>query len=223
MLRNLVFTTALAASLLPSSFVWAQDDPNDDAAERSVTGFEAGLRLGFGAALGDAEKDAPLSELVTGKVPVIVDAGYRISDRLYAGVYFQYALATLADDACPNGADCASSVLRYGVEGQFHLMPRDDFDPWVGLGGGIETVDTSVSAGGADAESSIDGIEFIHVSGGIDYRVHDKVGIGPLVTLTLARYSDAEVKAGNATFGGAIKDKTFHEWLIVGVRARFHP
>lgn len=229
MLRNALFAVAIACSLLIPAAVLAQDE---SPADGPISGFEAGLQTGFGVPFGAIEKDsgsddvvvdAQLSDLVTGKVPVIVDAGYRINDHVYAGAYFQYALAMLSDDACPSGADCAASVLRYGLEGQYHVRPRERFDPWVGLGLGLETVGTTVSLGGADAEGSIDGIEFLHLTGGFDYRVHEKVAIGPVVTFTLSQYTDAEVEAAGRTFGGSIANQALHEWLIVGVRARFHP
>src|SRR5262245_15293263 len=38
--------------------------------------IKLGLRLGYGLPLGDAAKDAPLSDTFSGQIPIWIDAGY---------------------------------------------------------------------------------------------------------------------------------------------------
>jgi hypothetical protein len=191
------------------------------AGSAAAEGLELGARLGYGIPMGDSAKDAKMSDGIKSMIPIWIDAGYRIDENLFAGLYFQYGLVQLADDACPDGADCSGSNIRVGVQGQYHLMPAESFDPWLGLGIGYEMNSYKVSAGGQEATGSTSGFEFLNIQAGGDFAVSEGVAIGPFLSFSLGQYSKAKVEMGGNTIEGDIEEKAMHQWLVLGVRGSF--
>ncbi|MGZ3474921.1 MAG: hypothetical protein ACXWUG_11955, partial [Polyangiales bacterium] len=203
-------------------------------------GIELGLRTGFGIPLGkSSESDNPaassdagkLSSGITGQIPIWLDVGYRINPNIYAGVYFQYGiiLAKKGTDPgnCPDAASCSGSDMRFGVNAQYHLMPDQSFDPWVGVGIGYEILSLKESANGRDGKSSAKGLEFLNLQVGGDYKVAPNLGIGPFISFSLGQYSGASVDNGAGStdidFDGEAgrPKKALHEWLTIGLRGTF--
>lgn len=181
-------------------------------------GFEVGLRtgyaLGLGSLAGSASGDgASMSDFTPGMIPFQVDVGYRFDGNWFAGAYFQYGIGFIKDEACGGGASCSATDLRFGIEGQYHLMPGNQIDPWVGLGVGYESVGVSASEGGLSISTSVTGLEFANLSLGGDYRVSPNLGVGPYLGLTVGQYSSA--------FDTDIPEKALHMWLSIGVRGVF--
>jgi hypothetical protein len=198
------------------------------------TGFEAGLRVGYGIPLGDIEKNSKLSDGIGGEVPLIIDIGYRVIPNLFVGLYGQYAFGWVSGEiskACDLSSQisCSAHDMRLGVEGHFHFMPSEKFDPWVGLGIGYEWLGISVSGAGTDVSTTIHGFEFFNLQAGLDIAVAEHFYVGPFVTLTFAQASSASIDCGSIVcsndFGtsGAIQDKALHEWLLIGVRGAYAP
>ncbi|MBZ4417651.1 outer membrane beta-barrel protein [Myxococcus sp. RHSTA-1-4] len=199
-------------------------------------GFALGFRTGFGMPFGKfsdtGDSDSgKVSDMVTGGIPLQVDAGYFINSRLYVGASFQYGLGFLSEDIeCPDEASCSVSQLRFGVNVAYHFNATEKIDPWLGLGIGYESVDLSISASEGDASAtastSIRGFEFASVQGGFDYRVNKTFSVGPFVTFTAGQYSTVSTRI-EAEGGGLdideeesedIEEKAFHSWLYGGVR-----
>ena len=186
--------------------------------------IKLGLRLGYGLPLGDAAKDAPLNDIVTGKIPIWLDLGYMVTDNLMVGLYGQYALGMYKD--CPDGASCSASVIRFGLQGQYFLSPGESLNPWVGLGIGYEMLNTSAEAGGVEAKFNVKGFEFLNLQGGADFAVADNIGIGPFASFSVGQYSSGEFTTVGptgtpVTVDGDIDEKAMHMWLVLGVRGMF--
>jgi opacity protein-like surface antigen len=234
-IRSLLALTAVASSVLVSSAAFADEaapaapaasEPAPAAAPAAAPakegGVELGLRVGYGLPLGDAVKDGKLSDGFSGQVPIWLDVGYRINKNIYAGVYFAYGFAFLnKDKACPGGADCSASDMRFGVNAHYHIMPDQAFDPWVGIGIGYEIAGLKASAGGQEFKATYSGLEFVNLQVGGDYKVSPQLAVGPFVALSIAQYSsyktDPELPGADST----IKDKAIHEWLTIGVKGTF--
>ncbi len=213
-----------------SAFTLANVLVSGQALAAEGSGIDLGLRLGYGIPLGSAAENEKLNDLVSGQVPIWVDAGYRFAPNIMAGLYFQYGFAFLPDSSCPSPASCSASDIRFGIQGQYRFMPRESVDPWLGLGIGYEWLDYSVSAGGFDASAGVHGWEFLHLQGGADFKVADGFGIGPFLDFSLGQYSSGSVTTsalpvlGQPVSGsGDIQNKALHEWLTLGVRAVFDP
>jgi hypothetical protein len=114
------------------------------AADAPPQGLELGLRTGYALPLGNSVGAFPggtassLSDLVTGVLPIWIDAGYRFP-HVYVGAYFQYGIAFINNDktGC-GGLDCSSSDVQFGANVHYHLFPDRTLDPWGGVGVGYE-------------------------------------------------------------------------------------
>lgn len=193
--------------------------------------FVIGARLGYGIAMGDAQKDAKMSDGISGQVPIWLDLGYMVTPNIMVGLYGQYGFGILGSqlsDACDaNGLSCSAHVLRFGVQGQYHLSPAEKLDPWFGVGLGYEMGTMSMSGtvlgNKIDGSATYKGFEFLNLQGGADYKLSPAFGIGPFLSFSLGQYSSTSTSGstGGAATSGDISDKTMHEWLTFGVRGSF--
>jgi outer membrane protein len=175
----------------------------------SERGPSLGFRSGYGKSFGTAVDSTAESSLIQGMIPFWVDIGYRLNPKLYLGGYFQFALGMVPGD-CPG---CSANVVRFGFNLHYHLLPGDDYDPWVGIGVGYEILNLNLYPGSGSA--SLRGFEVPNVQFGVDIRATDNLSAGPFITFALAEYTSA---SGYAVSG---VDKKLHQWLIFGVRAVF--
>jgi outer membrane protein len=204
------------------ALVEEEQEPEEEppAESREADGkFYLGLRVGYGLPMGDAAGDAgaALDGFYTGKLPLWVDLGYRLSPSFLIGVYGQYGIAFVADAQCIEGQDCSGSVLRFGLQIQYNFAPAATLDPWLGLGFGYEIA--SGQAGVATFE--LKGFEFANLQAGLDYKVSAAVGVGPFVSFSLGRYALGEFEGPLGTQRGEITEKALHQWLVLGLRVAF--
>jgi len=170
-----------------------------------------GARIAWAPALGDASKDSPMTDAVTGQVPIQLDASYRLTPGISAGVFLSYGFAQLAGGGC---GGCSASVTRLGVQGTYaftEVSPR--LVPWVGLGAGLEWLTLKRSVGGVPVGDDLAGFELVHVQGGVDYALGRQLAAGPYVLFSLGQYTTEE--------GHAVPAKGLHEWLNLGIRGKF--
>jgi hypothetical protein len=218
------FTAAVCIGLVTAKAHAAEDG----------TGFEVGLRLGYGLQLGNmahSNLTAPkLSDSTTGTIPIIVDVGYRMTPNLGVGIYAQYAFGILSDDyssACKTrNTDCSVSSVRAGLQASY-ILPLKHLDAWFGLLLGLERINSSTKAKDGTAsqtEALIVTLPEFGVQGGANIKLTTGISVGPFVSLSMGRYS-----WGNATFSNGQSrhahipeaQRTFHEWLIFGVRGNY--
>ena len=225
---RLVLTGMVLAGAMSTTALAAED-----------TGFDLGLRLGYGIPLGSLADAAitvagtnftvnsELNDVISGQVPIWIDAGYRFTPNFMAGIYFQYGFGFVPSNGCPNGWDCSAQDIRFGLQAQYRFMPRESFDPWLGVGFGYEWLDRSFSFQGVDGTFTVHGWEFLNLQGGVDFKVADSFGIGPFLSFSLGEYSSysADISGlGVAGSGsGDIDNTALHEWLTLGVRGVFDP
>jgi outer membrane protein W len=202
------------------------------AADDGPTGIELGARLGYGIPLGSATGDstvngqtvkgASMSDTISGMIPIWLDAGYRFTPNLMAGIGFLYGFGSVPSsqaECSQNGVSCSIHDLMFMIQGQYHIMPVGPLDPWVGLGLGYESLGLSASAGGQSASQSVSSLPFLMLQGGADYKVMPALGVGPFVALSFGQYSSISSDTPNAPT--SIDNKAFHEWLIFGVRGTY--
>lgn len=212
------WTLAVMATLWAQTGARAQEAgpaataPEEAQASPSL-GVELGLRVGFQAGVGYIYKNAPsatgeprdlkLTDAANGALPVMLEAGYRLSPQLSIGVYGQLAPVFLKtnEQSCPEGFDCSSMKWDFGAQALYHFSPEKGFDPWVGLGLGVEILHSEVSGsvqvpvpgGGtvpATTQVSVtDRGPELNVSAGGDFRLGQSLRVGPFLTVTLAQYT----------------------------------
>lgn len=180
-------------------------------------GFTLGLRLGYGAPGGDVMKNAAMSDLASGQIPLQLDAMYRINPEIAVGGYFSYGfggVSGLSKDQCDaSGIDCSTSTLRLGLQGTYTFTMVQKFVPWVGLGTGYEALSIKASAGGASATTDYTGWEYFNLQVGGDYKVSPLFAVGPYLQYAMGQYANVEANS--------ITEKSTHSWFNIGIRGKF--
>jgi hypothetical protein len=204
--------------------------------------LEVGLRTGYGVPIGRATRDAAteLSELVSGQVPIGVDFGARINGHVAFSLYYSYGFGLVGSylrEACDlfegsmTGAtvdvSCYARSHRVGLQIGYHFFPKHDFDPWIAAGIGHEFLDFTLStasrSGSATSTIDADGMEFINVQSGLDYRLGEHFRAGPFLGVTMTTYGSFTRSCHGAcgvagSSGGDVRHGATHSWLFLGLR-----
>jgi hypothetical protein len=208
------------------------------------TGLQVGVRTGYGGGSGIVYHGLSVMDATSGSIPIYIDLGVRVIPQFYAGLYGSWGAQFIKNNpvSCPGELDCKTNQYRFGVEFDFHPTPHNRLDGYIGLGGGYEILHTSINGtldvptplGTLPAQASagiIDrGWEFATLTGGFDYRINRGVGIGPVLSASLAEYG---VHSGNqsASINGTQVSNTpvapvthgLHELYFAGIRGTFNP
>ncbi len=188
------------------------------------TNFELGLRAAYAVPFGKST-DTPgddLSQTIRRDVPVTLDVNYRFNEEVYGGGYFSYGFAALGDPvaaACASGASCSAHTLRIGLAAYYHIAPRAQYDPWLGLSVGYEQASVSASGPGGSGDATISGFELMNLQLGLDYRASSLFAVGPFVSGGVGQYS--RIDAGSTS--GNISNTALHGWVSFGLRLSFTP
>ncbi|HVR18229.1 MAG TPA: hypothetical protein VMS65_00990 [Polyangiaceae bacterium] len=242
--RGILTAFVLLGGALAPTVAYAQGE----AAAQGETKFEIGFRTGFGLPLGKAAGDADdnMSSATAGQIPLWLDIGARIQEKVFVGGYFSYGfgflggdLADACDDAdaaaAAQGASvsCSTSDMRLGAQGLYHFGPLNEGHAWLGGGIGYEwwKFGQSVEAGGQEQSITFtaDGFEFLNVQVGGDFPVAKGFAVGPFLAFTLAQFGTVTASCsgdacGNDTSNSeSIDDKALHHWLFLGVRGTVLP
>jgi hypothetical protein len=221
--------TPPAPAPAPATPVVMNPQPAPGAAPPANTGFQMALRMGYAIPLGSATgaKGDDLSKSFGGQVPFLAELGGKITPNILIGGYLGLAFGgygSAADAVCkPSNASCLTASFRIGAQIQYHILPAEKLNPWIGYGIGIESSAVAVKSPTIEASVAALGIDFAHFTAGFDYRLNKQVGIGPVVDLSVGQYSKVVQKVNGQELSGDIKDKALHQWLTFGVRLVLFP
>jgi len=193
--------------------------------QRSV-GLDLGLRVGYAIPFGDIDGTAgnSLSSQVSGAIPFILEAGYRFTPVLTAGLLLEYALGQVneAGTGCGTGnVSCSASMTQLAIEGLFYIPFNAPFVPWVGLATGYEWASLDASGNLASISFAVRGAEFITVQGGADFLVAPRFALGPFLSYSIGRYATTSTELNDTTTTRDFANPATHEWLQLGVRGTF--
>jgi opacity protein-like surface antigen len=204
-----------------------------------------GLRAGYSIPAGDAYEQAGFGtftqkDLVKSVIPLQLDASWRFTPALSAGLYVAYGFgqtgSKLTQMCSTPGSSCTSpTTLAYGVQAAYGFQPGGSIQPWLGLGAGIQQASFKVKGFiyGAipgvppvplmgDLSGTLRGWEG-RLEGGVDFRVCSGFAVGPLLTIGFGQYRVEEVSIsglGSVASGGVDSPKT-HELFTLGLRGTF--
>ncbi|HKQ70201.1 MAG TPA: hypothetical protein VJT73_12720 [Polyangiaceae bacterium] len=202
--------------------------PTEVAPESPARGVSVGLRVGYAFPIGSLATNDSLGSNFGGMLPLWLDAGYRVSEQVYLGGYFQYGFAFVSSEVCPTPLGCSASDLRFGVDAHWHFRSLVDpakalgaFDPWVGLGAGYEIATTRLSLAGTTGHQTNSGFEFGNLQMGGDYLGLGPVRLGGFAALTLARYTQQSNSTPGGSLDSAIREPANHLWFMLGVRSQY--
>jgi hypothetical protein len=131
--------------------------------------FNLGLRLGYAPAMGDAEKDLAMSDVIKSQIPIQVDAMYTVAPDVAVGAYLSYGFGQVDfDGMCDlGGVDCSGRSTRVGLQAAYTFSNASPtFLPWVGAGFGYEWGSMTAELGGFKAEQKARGFEFLNLQAG---------------------------------------------------------
>lgn len=208
----------LVGACVFSSLAQAQQPPD------ARVGFQMAIRTGYALPMGDADADSKLSDTTSGHVPFILDIGGKIIPEFFLGGFLGVSAGGAggsAKTACETArADCSTLGVSLGIEGQYHILPHELFNPWVGYGFGYESLRSSVSRDGISVSGSAGGLQFARLMAGGDFRVSRVFGVGPFVDFSIGKYSRVSNDDGDSA---DIRNTGTHQWLTLGVRFVFFP
>lgn len=203
-----------------SSLAQAQNAP-----PRARTGFQMALRTGYSIPMGDAREGWKLSDLSSGQVPFIFDIGGKIIPEFFLGGYLGIAAGGAGGRTktqCEAArVDCRTLGVSIGIEAQYHVLPSELFNPWIGYGFGYETIRLSTDA--SEGSGNLSGLQFARLSAGGDFRVSEVFGVGPFVDFSIGKYSKATLEEDGRSETSDIEKTGTHEWLTLGVRGVLFP
>ena len=188
------------------------------------------IRAGYAIPYGKVEKGSgkEMSNLFTGQVPFLAELGWHVNPAFLIGGYLGLAFGGAAGhekDHCKfDQASCAAVSARLGLEFQYHFLPAQPADPWLGYGIGLELASLSEKSSPRNETNTLSGFEYAHLMGGVDFRLGKRFGLGPVVDYAFGRYSRQAIEYDNTrTIDQGITQQADHQWLTIGVRGVFYP
>ncbi len=202
-------------------------------------GLQLGARAAYSVGTGVVYSSFDVNDGSHGAVPIIVDLGARILPEFYIGLYGQYAFVIPKTNAvsCPQGFDCTVRDWRFGIEADYHFLPRSRFDPYIGGTFGYEILHNHVTGtvpvptpggtvpGSVDASVTDRGWEFAGITLGSDFRIDRHAALGVFFLATLGQYNvrsaETKVAVGPTTIAQPTPDVSHgaHELFMLGSEA----
>ena len=170
-----------------------------------------------------------MSDTWSGAIPLGVDARWRFTPALSAGVYFQWNPAFVASNFCNTGtaggaSSCSGSDLRLGIEVMYGFNPSG-MNPWVSLGTGWQWTNVSATVMGSSGGVTFSGWEYFNVQAGVDFPLSKLFALGPYLGYFGGTYTTMSA-TGNATLDGPSTIpsdmRTFHGWFQIGAKGTFN-
>ena len=104
------------------------------------------------------------------------------------------------------------------MEAQYHLSPDARWDPWIGIGTGIEWLRLRNDQG----VLGLMGWELANAQLGLDYPAAAGFRVGPFASFALGEYESWFSSDASAS-GGSVAPKNLHAWLTLGIRGTIDP
>ena len=149
---------AVALLLTASSAARAQD--SDDGFPVNVV---LGAASGYSVPLGSPESGAPaaISGLVTGFVPVELEAGVQLWSHWRFLAYGGFATLVRSRSHCTNAVDCGGFTAHVGGKVGYSFHGPGHWEFIVGLGAGWHQIHLSTTTAATSAEATAAGVEGI--------------------------------------------------------------
>jgi hypothetical protein len=175
--------------------------------------FELGIGAGYSQAVGDVGRSVPsLTDSAGAGTSLELDLGWRIDPHFLVGVYGTGAWFSRGD--APGNAFNNWSATA-GVQGNYHFLPGESLDPWIGLGGGWRGYWVNRPEG----RDSRHGIDLARVQVGVDIPVTPGVSVSPFVGAAATLFLTQQL-AQETSFSD-IQDRKVNVFFNAGLMGRF--
>jgi hypothetical protein len=183
--------------------------------------LKLGLGVGYGLPMGDVVKHEKLSDLYSAEIPIELEASYRFTHAISAGVYVGYGLGLVSSKEVEGvkASDVYDSIAswRFGVQGEYEFGKVGPALPFAALRVGYVTESIGLK-GGETMKAS--GWEYLTLIGGADFEVAESFGVGPFASFSLGQYTTEEVP-GFESESIPSEERAMHQWLTIGLRGAF--
>ncbi len=207
----------VAASALIAMPLYAQEaevtaPPPSASASPADNAFEVSFGLGYAQGFGDIGAGLPsLTDQTSAGGELQLGLGWRINPHFMVGVYGTGGLQATSGRTSGN-----IYTATAGLQGNFHFLPWNDWDPWIGLGTGWRGMWVDRDVGGTD---SLQGIDVLRVTAGVDYRLNSQFAVSPYVGVGLTTFLSQEL-AGQGGFS-SVNGPDVNVWISAGIQGRF--
>lgn len=219
--RLILAATAALSTLLLSGVASAQP-PKDVPIEAGAGGaapkapenaIELKVGFDYAQAFGGLGKSLPsLADLGTAGGELQLGVGYRLNPNLMLGIYG-------TGDQFGRGANVSSSASLYsataGLEANWHFLPNQVWDPFIGLGSGWRGYWVGTDQG----TTSLHGWQILRLDIGVDYRMADAVSMAPVIGADLTTFFGQQI-AGQSTFYN-VGTPEVNTFIYAGLLGRF--
>jgi hypothetical protein len=175
--------------------------------------FEITLGVGYAQGFGDiGAGQRNLSEQSSAGGELQLGLGHRVNPNFMIGLYGSGSIQATGDYTSGGSAFTATA----GVQANYHFLPLDTWDPWIGLGSGWRALWVKHSAGGTDSRH---GLDIARLTTGVDYRVSSQFAVSPYVGAGLTTFLAQEL-AGEQSFSN-VHGPDVNVWIFGGIQGRF--
>jgi len=175
--------------------------------------FELGLGFGYTQGFGDVGTGIrSLTDSGSSGFLGELDLGWRIDPHWLAGVYGNFAWIANGD-AAGNAENNWS--MTAGFQGNYHFIPGESIDPWIGFGAGWRGYFVRRPEG-TDARH---GIDFARLQVGVDFPVSNGLAVSPFVGATGTIFLTQKL-AQDTSFSN-ISNPKVNVFFNAGVMGRF--
>lgn len=174
-------------------------------------------------ASGNASQHVAMSELTAEQFDSLFEIGVRFAQRFYLDAYAELGQGD-GGRALSDCKSCSASRANLGLEAKYAFVPTGRFNPWIGIGGGIEgmSLDISYESPSTTRTSYIlanyRGVELPRLSAGVDWRISRIIGVGLFANFSFVRYTSVRT-----AFVGTQGISGEHTWFTLGARGILFP
>ena len=208
-MKSMFVLLAFASAPVLAQEVQATRRAESSSVERAL---EITLGAGYAQGFGDiGASQRSLTDLSSAGGEVTLGIGYRIDKNLLVGAYgsgSKYATADLT-----SGADIWSATA--GVQANYHFLPDNEWDPWLGLASGWRGHWVK-SGSGTDSRH---GWDIARLQLGVDYRVSPQFALSPYAGAGVTTFFTQQL-AAEQSFSN-IHSPDANVWVMAGLQGRF--
>lgn len=174
--------------------------------------LELGIGVGYHQGFGPIAAGVPtLQGLSTAGAALKLDVGWRIDPRWMVGGYVEGSLQGAGNEPRSDHAN----GLAAGIQGQFHILPLEKYDPWIGVGFGWRGLWADRGFG----TQALQGLDLARLQLGVDYRMTESFSLAPMVGVSLTRFL-SEKPAGANSYRDT-SDRKLDTFVFAGFGGRF--
>jgi outer membrane protein W len=200
----------LAAPLYAQEVTASRAEPPRAADDALEITLGAGYAQGFGD-IGGGQRNLTDQSSAGGELQLGV--GYRINPNFMVGAYGSGSLHATGDFT--PGANIYTATA--GVQANYHFLPSNEWDPWVGLGSGWRALWINhANSGGTDSRH---GLDIARITAGVDYRVNSQFAVSPYVGMGITTFLTQEL-ANEQGFSN-VHNPDANVWVFGGIQGRF--